>query len=282
MLPSSTDLNYFIDVAQSGNITHSATKLGVTQPSLSLAMQRLEQSMDVQIFIRSRKGVTLTKAGELLLINAQNLIAQWEDIKQQSVERMTQVKGRLKIGCHSAVAQYTLPHFMPDLLRLNPGLEFTLEHDLSRNITQKVQSLEMDLGIVVNPVLHGELVVKLIAKDSVTLWKAKGLKNPDVLICEPSLLQTQSVLRKLKAKGLKFKRSIESSSLEVITQLTASGAGVGLLPGRVAATSSTPLSRLANAPTFEDEIYLIYRVENRKVRAIQELSAAIQKALQGQ
>ncbi len=276
MLPSPTDLTYFLEIAQQGNLTHAAQRLGVSQPSLTLAMQRLEQCMGTPIFIRSRKGVKLTKAGDRLHLETRALLGQWQELRQQAVDSMNEIQGRFSLGCHASVARYALPLFLPKLLHAHPKLEINLEHDLSRNITQRVQNLDLDLGIVVNPTSHADLVMKPLAKDAVTLWKSKELANEDVLICEPSLLQTLSLRRKLERAGFSFKRTIESANLEVISTLVACGAGIGILPGRVAEASGTQLIRVRAAPVVNDEIFLIYRMENRPVVAIQELSKAIQ------
>ncbi len=276
MLPSSSDVTYFLEIAHHGNLTHAANRLGVTQPSLTLAMQRLEQCMGAPLFIRSRQGVKLTKAGDRLLIDARKLLSQWEELRQNSVDTMNEIQGHFTLGCHPSVARYSLPLFLPKILERYPKLEVGLEHDLSRGITHKVLTLEIDLGVVINPTPHPDLVMKLLGKDVVTLWKSKTLKNPDVLICEPSLIQTQKLRKKLARHGLVFTRVIESANLEVIAGLVHCGAGLGILPTRVAEAENSELTALKNAPTVQDEIYLIYRVENRQVRALQMLSQAIQ------
>lgn len=276
MLPSSSDLTYFLEVAQAGNLTHAAERLGISQPSLTLAMQRLESSVGAALLIRSRQGVKLTKAGEKVLLETRQLIAFWEELRGGAVDAMNEVKGRFILGCHPSVAIYSLPLFLPSLLNAHPGLEIGLHHDLSRHITRGVLDMVLDFGIVINPTPHPDLVMKLLGKDIVTLWKTKSLKNPDVLICDPSLNQSQKILQTMKKQGHEFTRVIESSNLEVITRLADCGAGVGLLPTRVVEAQNTSLVKVKDAPERLDEIYLIYRVENKKVRVIQKLSETIQ------
>src|SRR5690348_7685446 len=149
MLPSSSDLSYFIEIAQMGNLTHAANRLGISQPSLTLAMQRLEDSMSTSLFVRSRQGVKLTKAGERLLLHARKLLGQWDELRQEALDSMNEFRGRFVIGCHPSVARYSLPLFLPALLKQQPALDIGLIHDLSRNITHQVLTLEIDIGIVV-------------------------------------------------------------------------------------------------------------------------------------
>lgn len=277
MLPSSHDLTYFLEIAQNASITAAATRLGISQPSLTLAMQRLEQSVGASLFVRSRQGVKLTKAGERVLMETRQLISRWEEVKQQAVGAMNEVQGRFSLGMHPSVARYSLPLFLPDLLSKHPELDISLNHDLSRNITQKVLELALDIAIVINPIPHPDLIMRLLGKDQLTLWTSKKNKHHDVLICEPSLIQTQSILGKLKKQHMSFRKVIETTNLEVIAAMVEGGCGVGILPTRVAHAQGPALTEVKGAPHFADEIYLIYRVENKPVRAIQAISQSIQE-----
>jgi DNA-binding transcriptional LysR family regulator len=276
MLPSGSDLQYFVTVAQLGSLSKAATQLGIAQPSLSLAMQRLESNLGTPLFVRSRQGVKVTKAGEKLLTDSRDLLQRWQQLKSGVLSTTNEARGRFALGCHPSVAIYSLPLFLPRLLKENPELEIHLVHDLSRAVTQRVIALEIDIGIVVNPVAHADLVIKSLTNDEVTLWRSSSLKNEDVLIYEPSLLQTQDILRKLSKQDRKFKRTIECSNLEVIVQLATSGTGYAILPARVAQEEKTHLKAVPGAPKFHDEICLIYRSEYRHLKAMQNLSKAIQ------
>src|SRR5687767_5063808 len=106
MLPSSSDLTYFLEIAQQGNLTRSANRLGISQPSLTLAMQRLEHSVGTTLFIRTRQGVKLTKAGDRLLAETRQLMSRWEELKSQTLSTMNEVRGRFQLRCHPSVARY--------------------------------------------------------------------------------------------------------------------------------------------------------------------------------
>ena len=282
MLPSNTDLQYFQEIAKVGNLSRAATTLGVAQPSLTLAVRRLEDCVGTSLFVRSRQGVKLTKAGENLFLEMRELLQKWDQIQSRTLSAFNEVKGRYSIGCHPSVAIYSMPLFLPKLVLENPELEISLVHDLSRSILAKVVQLEVDLGIVINPTPHQDLVMKTLGTDTVTLWQSATNRNQEVLICDPSLLQTQDLLRKLN-RGLTklpiklplFKRRIESGNLEVIAGLATNDCGIAILPTRVAQLHAK-LSPVPGAPKFQDEIVMAYRTEHRNVKAIQELSLAIQ------
>ena len=281
MMPAASDLTYFVEVSHSQNLSRAAERLGISQPSLTLSIRRLEQSIGTPLLIRSKKGVTLTQGGKQLLAHARDLLQKWETAKSHALASTQEVQGCYTIGCHASVAIYSLGGFLPDLLEKHPQLEIKLHHDLSRKITEAVIRLEMEIGIVVNPIRHPDLVIRKLCNDEVTFWVGDGnrkvqdfLSGQAVLICDPDLLQSQALLKELRKSGIQYGRILPSSNLEVITQLVTQGAGVGIIPGRVAVSASlqTTLHRVPKAPVFHDELCLLYRIENKSVRAIQAMS----------
>ncbi|MEK6580450.1 MAG: LysR family transcriptional regulator [Bdellovibrionota bacterium] len=286
MIPSSQELTYFIEIASTSNLSRAAERLGVTQPSLTLAIQRLEATVGTPLLIRSKRGVTLTQAGKQVLAHARSLLEDWDAIRSRALASANEVQGSYVIGCHPSVAIYTLPLFLPKFLAQNPRLEVRLHHDLSRRVLESVIRLQTDLGIIVNPTPHPDLIIKTLCDDDVGFWVGKGnfsTQNPGsgegVLICDPDLLQTQELLKRAKRLGITFKRTIYSSNLEVVTELTAAGAGIGILPTRPAeALSRKRLKRVPGSPVFKDKISIVYRHESRKTRAIQALAEGISKA----
>lgn len=272
MIPSPAELNYFVEIASTLNISRAAERLGISQPSLSLAVKRLEDAVGVELLIRSKSGVNLTRAGQKFVAQARQLLDEWDRLSGEAIRGESQLTGRYVIGCHPSVAMYSLPHFLPDLLRRYPEVEIKLQHGLSRQVTDDVIGFKIDFGIVVNPVEHPDLVIKILAKDEVGLWLGPGgqaLKDAEagngVLICDPDLLQSQSIIKQMAKEGLGFKRTVYSSSLEVVTALTACDAGIGILPGRVATKDQHQgLEPLSQAPKFQDKICLIYRADAQK------------------
>lgn len=275
MLPSFNDLSYFFEVSETKNISRAAERLGITQPSLSSAIKRLEDSLGAQLLVRSRTGVQLTKAGVQLAAKGRLFLLNWEQLKSEVNRREQSVAGEYVLGCHPSVALYTLPHFLPGLVQDYPEIEVKLVHDLSRKITEGVISFAIDFGIVVNPVKHPDLVIKELYTDSVCFWTAKKPSPTQkvdsgeaVLICDPNLTQVQKLLGELQKKKINFKRTIYSPNLEVITEMVMSGVGVGILPTRVATRhSSFELQVLEKQfPQFKDRICLVYRGDSQKTK----------------
>ncbi len=277
MMPNANDLMAFIEVTGTGNLSRAAERLGVSQPALSQAMKRLESAMDTQLLLRSKSGVVPTRAGNKLLSEARQLLEQWERLVTDSQKESTQVMGTYRLGVHTSVALYTLSHFSGTLMANFPELSLQLEHDLSRRITERVVSFQLDFGLVVNPVNHPDLVIKEIFQDVVGFYQKKSLKaaNENVLISDPDLIQTQELLRNVKGKKNPFHRTIFSSSLEVVKALILGGAGVGVIPERVLGEEIKKVKRREEFSTFKDRICLVYRHDFQKSAAARALSAQL-------
>jgi DNA-binding transcriptional LysR family regulator len=285
MLPNSNEIQYFLEVSSTLNISRAAERLGITQPTLSLSVQRLEHSLGTPLLLRSKTGVRLTKAGSRFATQAKALLDQWEKIRSDTLSEETEIKGMVSVGLHPSVALYSVEGFAPSLMNEHPDLELVLHHDLSRKITERVISFEIDCGIVVNPVAHPDLRIVTLCTDQVMFWRGSGTFTKDVLICDPDLLQSQALMSKARKLGgdFQFRRVLPSSSLEVCAKLASAGAGVAILPGRVARLEpSYRLKPLAvKGPVFEDKVCLIYRPDAQRSLAFKTVMRSIEASFKG-
>lgn len=276
MIENLTDLRYFLEVAKTGNITRASERLGVTQPSVTMALKRLEEKTGTILLERSRKGAYLTRQGEALSKMGERMLSEWERELRVIAQGQKDPSGSYSLGVHISVADYTLGHFVPELLNKYPQIEFNFIHDLSRKVVEKVISRECDIGIVINPVPHPDLVMHKLLTDEVTLFKHASYKG-DVLILDPALKQSQVLLKSIR-KVVDFKREVHSSSLEVIRKLCETKAGIAVLPTRVASLSES-IKKIPSAPTFKDELFLIYRMERKSEESFTLLTKMIREKL---
>ena len=262
-----TDLRYFDELARTLHLTRAAERIGISQPALSHCLKRIEAEIGQTLFLRSKKGVQLTAAGIKLQKSAADLIQSWEALKLSVQNEVTEMKGLIRLGCHSAVAGYMLPAPLAEFMQRHPGVAFQLTHGLSRHMTEQVVSSSLDVAIAVNPLPNLDLVIRELCKDEVCIWQSKKNRNKDVLIVEPSLLQTQDIQRKLRRAGIQFSRVVESASLEVIASLVSAGAGCGIVPERVLKShGAESFIRLPGTPHFTDRICLVYKKEFRRTK----------------
>jgi len=290
MLPSANELMYFIEVSNCLNLSRASERLGISQPSLSLAIKRLESTIGVPLFIRHKQGVSLTQAGKQLVVHARQLLQYWDNTKSKALASHHSVQGFYTIGCHSVISSYLLADFLPKLLADHPKLEIHLTHDISRKITEEVINLSCDLAIIVNPIEHPDLVIKKLCNDKVTFWVSKNvsslqnINDPNaVILCDPSLTQTQWLLKQRESAGIQAKRLMTSNSLEAIVSLALTGCGIAILPERVAnRLGQNQLEPIPDAPSYSDEICLVYRHENRDLMAMQTIIESIKQYVEPQ
>lgn len=271
------DIRYFVEVAQVGNITRAAERLGIRQPSLSAAMQRLEGSLATELLIRGRVGVELTREGKLFFGRAKVFLNEWSELERAVHQHGNEPVGSFSIGAHPTIALHWLPTRLVPLLKRWPLLELTIRHDLSRRITEQVVSHELDFGVVVNPVRHPDLVISELGTDVFTAW-SRPAGQADTVLCDPDLLQTQQLLRRLEKKGLRFRRTVSSSNLELLAQLAAHGAGVALLPTHLAQNARPTLKPISgDAPSVLDSVCLVYRADAQRTVAAKALVAGLKR-----
>ncbi|MCB0347524.1 MAG: LysR family transcriptional regulator, partial [Bdellovibrionales bacterium] len=260
-------VKYFIELAKTKHVTRASERLGVTQPTLSHCLKRIEDELGVQLFVRSKRGIELTAAGLRFYDAAVELQDQWSHLVQSVQDELDLPKGLIKVGCHPAVASYTLPAFLPKLTNMYPNIRIQLQHGLSRHVTEDVISLRLDVALAVNPTPNDDLIIKEVCRDMMTLWRPKQNRKTNTLLLDPNLLQSQEILKKLGKWSSTFSNHIESSSLEVITQLLHAGVGYAILPKRVVESVHTAeVEMVKNAPIVHDRVCLVFKPEFRKTK----------------
>lgn len=265
-----TDLRYFFEVSKTLNISRAAERLNIGQPALSQAIQRLEAVLDTRLLDRFKTGVQLTAAGRKLLSEGRPAIESWEKLRDSVRASEHEIGGSYSLGCHVSVGVYALPVILSEILKQHPKLEIKLTHALSREIAENVISFRNDFGLVINPVRHPDLVIRELCKDRVGFWSAKTAPN-DVLICDPSLAQTQALLKKHTG----FRRSIHSPSLELIAKVAESGCGVAILPERVARLHPGLAPWKKDPATPQDRLCLIYRADRHRTASARAIADII-------
>ena len=273
MLATSTEIEYFVEVYQTRHISKAAIRLGVAQPTLTLSLQKLEGKLAVKLFHRTKQGVVPTEQGTIFYRKSLVLLECWSEIYKGIHKSTSEISGRFMVGCHQSVGAYTLTKLLNQLEKHAPCIEIELVHDFSRKIIEGVISYNIDLGFVVNPIRHPDLVLKKLGEDKVLFWKKRGLTQlPEKIFADRNLNQIQDILGKTHSRHFKGWNLISTPSLELIRTLTLSGQGIGILPERVAKADGADLVPFDfSLPTYEDKIFLAYRKDVLSSKAGREL-----------
>lgn len=130
------------------SMTKTAAKLYLSQPALSYRLDHLEKEMDIQLFIRSTKGIRFTSAGERLVTCAEKMLREYEDIKKYVLTHEGRVSGMLRLGSSAVFAHSHLPALLKEFLQKYPDVEISLHTGLSNNMLQQLQKNEASVAII--------------------------------------------------------------------------------------------------------------------------------------
>lgn len=144
-------LEYIVAVDTHGSFSRAAEECCVTQPTLSMQIQKLEEELGITIFDRSKKPIKATPIGEEIIRQAQSNLQGMRRIKEIIQEQAREIKGQLRIGIIPTLAPYLLPLFVTEFLKKYPLVNLSIEELLSEQVAQKLKQDLLDAGILVTP-----------------------------------------------------------------------------------------------------------------------------------
>jgi DNA-binding transcriptional LysR family regulator len=143
-------LTYFVKLVETENFTRAAEQLHIAQPALSVAIKKLEQQLDLPLFHRNERKVTLTHEGEVLLEYARLILQQINDANIAMAELKGFEKGEVKLGVPSMLGSYFFPEILMAFKRKYPNLKLTIIEAGTQSIRQMLLDDELDLGVIHN------------------------------------------------------------------------------------------------------------------------------------
>jgi DNA-binding transcriptional LysR family regulator len=145
MLPQ---IEAFLEVARRQNLSRAAEALFVSQPTLTARLQSLEAALGEQLFVRTRRGMRLTEAGDAFLPYAEHAVAALADGRERLAELRRGVAGRLVLGAPPTVSTYTLPALLARFSAAHPGVRLAVKTGTSEEILDMVLHDQVQLGII--------------------------------------------------------------------------------------------------------------------------------------
>ena len=221
----------------------------VSQPTLSVAIKKLEDELDVAIFERRPHDVTITPAGRRIVEQAITVLEQVNAIRTIAGSEKDQLQGALKLGVIYTIGPFLLPHLIPVLGREAPGLTLIIEEDFTLNLAGQLKRGELDMIVISTPfeqpgatleVLYREPFTVMLPKNH-RLSRRKQVRADDLVEDTLLLLKSGNCFRDQvmdacpACKGDifskdKIQKTLEGSSIETIKQMVAAGSGVTVLP----------------------------------------------------
>ena len=284
------ELRFVIAVAQERNFRRAAEKSFISQPALSLAIQKLEEELGLKIFERNKSEVTITAIGQKIIEHAQRVLEQVEHIRLLAQQGKNQLSGVLRLGIIHSVGPYLLPEFIIALKQIAPDLRLEVEENITANLEVALNNGKLDAIIIALPFGDSSnLSCPLYDEDFEVVvnvehpWSARQSIKPDELANEKVLLldsghcfsnQVIEACPELNRKGGHIQHG---TSLETIRNMVASNLGITVLP----ASANTPrfLNQLLTVIPFEQpipsrRIALAWRKSFPRTQTIEALTAA--------
>jgi len=295
-----TELSYIVALAQEQHFGRAAERCHVSQPTLSIAVKKLEEELDVTLFERCKNGVHITPLGERIVAMAGGVLHQTAAIKDVAAADRDQLRGPLALGTLPTIGPYLLPQFIPLLQKTAGQLSLYVEEGSQDSLTLKLRNGELDAILVTAPFCEPDVVsqplfdepfVLLLPADhrlaNKAVIAATDLDPAEILLLgegdrfRDQVLTAFPSLSPLQASGAGAKRNFtRGSTLEALRHMVASKLGLTILPQTAAeAPVYAPdllITRAFENPAPKRTLILAWRVSFPRHKAIDVLRRTIQ------
>ncbi|WP_298526421.1 LysR substrate-binding domain-containing protein [uncultured Christiangramia sp.] len=294
-----TQLHYVLAVAEHKNFTKAAQKVFVTQPTLSMQIQKLEEELDITIFDRTKKPIQLTEVGQKIVHQARNIVNESDRIKDIVDQQKGFIGGIFRLGVIPTIMPTLLPMFIGSFMKKFPKVKLKIEELHTEAIIEKLKEGHLDAAIAATPlqiegikenVLYYEPFVPYIPKEMDLHTNDKididSLDINKILLLEDGHCFKDGIINLCKANreydGDQLQ--LESGSFETLIKLANEGLGMTLLP--YLHTLELKDSEKKNLKMFNDpvparEVSLIYNRSELKMQIIEALRSTIASVVKG-
>ncbi|MDO4997145.1 MAG: LysR substrate-binding domain-containing protein [Neisseria sp.] len=293
-----TELRYIVAVAQEKHFGRAAQRCFVSQPTLSIAIKKLEEELAVSLFDRSSNEVLTTEAGARIVEQARKVLDEAEVIKQLANEEQNELEGAFKLGLIFTVAPYLLPKLIVSLRDIAPNMPLMLEENYTQTLIDSLKRGDLDALVVAEPFHEAGVVTEPLYDEPFFVIVPKGhpfeeldsvsqqqLAQEQVLLLTEGNCMRDNVLDSCSELAARQRISgltntLQGSSINTIRHMVASGLAISVLPSTALTENDHTLFSIipfaSNAP--ERRIVLAYRRNFVRPKALGAIRSAIMKS----
>lgn len=255
-----TELHYVVTLSQEQHFGRAAERCYVSQPTLSVAVKKLEEELKVSLFERSKSRVYPTPIGEQIVAQAQKVLEEAAAIKDIAVVGKDQLGSPITVGAIFTIGPYLFPQFIPQLQQIAPKMPLFVEEGYTATLRQRLRKGELDVILVALPFTEADVVTQeLYSEPFVALLPAQhplaqqstiaatDLSDENVLLLGEGHCFRDQILEacpNIKTPNAgsndKIRTATEGSSLETMRHMVASGMGITILPESAANSNYAP------------------------------------------
>ncbi len=289
-----TDLKYIVALARERHFGRAAEQCHVSQPTLSVAIKKVEEQLGVLLFERGTSDVKVTELGERVVEQAQRVLVEASQIKEIAQAGKDPLGGALRVGAIYTIGPYLFPRLIPKVRELAPRMPLILEENYTAKLAESLKRGDIDVAILALPFVQPGIVAQPIYEEPFRVlmpadhpWSQQKTVSSEQLAEDQLLLlgagncfrdQVLEVCPECSGVG-GLQRTLQGSSLETIRLMVASGIGVTVLPSTAADGMPNHNALLAvrpfEAPDPTRTVALAWRVTYPRSGAIDVLRRAI-------
>ena len=283
-----TELRYIVAVARERHFGRAAEASFVSQPTLSVAVKKLEEELGVPLFERGPGEVTITPAGQKIVAQAQRVLEEASRIKDLAAAGRDPLAGPLRLGAIYTIGPYLLPKLIPILRKSAPAMQLHIQENFTHRLDESLKNGDVDVIVIALPFDQPGIETRAVYDEPFFVavpkghpWEGRKRVSSDELMRESLLLLGEGHC--FRDQVLEFchttrSRAIEGGSLETIRQMVASGVGITVLPATSINANPSPgdlirILPIARAPTRR--VALAWRRSFPRPEAIEALRRAI-------
>ena len=293
-----TQLKYTLAVAEHGNFTTASEKGFVTQPTLSMQVQKLEEELGITIFNRSTKPLQVTEVGEKVLNQARKIIEESTRMNDVISEEKGIIGGTLKVGIIPTVTSTLLPLFLNIFTKKHKNVDLKIEEFNTETLVQKLEDNSIDCAIAATPLSNDKVLERPLYYEPFVAYVPKhhslsgnkyleldDLTNGDLLILQDGHCFRNQVLNLCSLEDLNKQYELKSGSFETLINLSNNGPWMTIIP-YLHSNNLSP-KNIENIIPFQDpaparEISMIYSKSQLKLPVINALMSNISSVIRGQ
>ena len=294
-----TQLKYVLAVAEQQNFTKAAQKTFVTQPTLSMQIQKLEDELDIQIFDRTKKPIELTAIGNKIVSQARSIVNEAERMQDIVDQDKGYIGGEFRLGIIPTIMPTLLPMFLKNFTNKYPKVQLKIEEHTTENIISKLMDGHLDAAIAATPLSHEKVKERVLyyepfvgyIPDNHRLSAEKKINKSDLDIDDILLLEDghcfrDGVINLCKAsKGRPQDNfQLQSGSFETLIKLSNEGLGMTLLPYLHTLDISKDQHkklRFFNEPSPAREVSILHHKNELKMQIIDALYDVVSGVVRG-
>ena len=293
-----TQLKYALAVAEYKNFTVASEHCFVTQPTLSMQIQKLEDELDTKIFNRNKKPIQLTDIGVKIIEQAKIIVDESNRINDIVDQQKGYIGGDFRLGIIPTIMPTLLPIFLKTFIKRYPKVNLKIEELTTEEIVKKLTDGHIDVAIAATPlennliserVLYYEPFIGFVPKEH-RLFKEKKLEVEnldidDILLLEDGHCFKESIINLCGALGTRASNfQLHSGSFDTMVKLSKEGLGMTLLPYLQTLdlnASDKEYLREFKDPAPAREVSLVYHKSQLKIQLIEALKTSIDAVIRG-